>query len=378
MQSLNVADAGFSYIFRCIGAYYEGGIYFLLYILSLAFLCLYGGRAWKRVTGTADGAGIRSEDSFGSVDRNWKSVFLPQFILMVLTVYNPVFPVVLNSFFDVNKEYYRFLWMSPVIICTAAAGAVAAWDTATRGSDSSRADESGKKVDIKKDTCVAGLHKDFDMIRGVIASLFVICLLIAGGSYLYKDGYIVSPTVYHMPTEIPGVCAMIHDDADRRFSERKAAAAGTEEEESFEGADRAYPKAMFEYDYQMQVRQYDAGILLSCDREEYLRAVSGEVNYETAMEDGNYADRLLAVAGLGIEIDPDYFISALEHTGTEYIVVTTGSGKVSYLQGAGLSVIGETENHTVLHYEPEVPSVFSPADYSEVWRLTPQWYDFLI
>ena len=40
MQDLNIADAGFSYIFNCIGYYYEGNIYFLLYTEYL-YLQLY-------------------------------------------------------------------------------------------------------------------------------------------------------------------------------------------------------------------------------------------------------------------------------------------------------------------------------------------------
>jgi hypothetical protein len=181
-----------------------------------------------------------------------------------------------------------------------------------------------------------------------------------------------------MPTEIPEISEDIHKDAESRLPARLKEAEAVREDWEPAHSGKAYPKAMFEYDYQMQIRQYDAEILLSCDREQYMRAISGEVNYETAMEDGNYTDRLLAVTALGIRVDKERFISALEHTGTEYIVVTTGSGKVEYLKEAGLTVAGETENHTVLHYEPEEPRIFELAEYDEVWRLTPQWYDFLL
>ena len=55
MQELNIAEAGFGYIFKCIGAYYEGNIYFLLYIISLVFLALaVCGKRW--VSGAAGGA----------------------------------------------------------------------------------------------------------------------------------------------------------------------------------------------------------------------------------------------------------------------------------------------------------------------------------
>ena len=305
MQGLHIADAGFSYIFRCIGLYYEGNVYFLLYIASLVFLSFAGG---------------------GQDRRRMREIFLPQFILMAITVYNPVFPVALNSFFDVNKEYYRFLWMTPVIICMAAAGTVMVTDLAGNPGFGRSGGGAGAAA----------------AVRQWAAAVFILCLFAAGGSYLYKDGYIVSPTIYHMPDEIPGIAEMIHEDSDEE-----------------------YPRAMFEYDYNMMIRQYDASILLSCDRETYLDAMAGNVTYDTAMEDGAYIDRLLAVVGLNIRIDEDRFISALEHTHTEYVVVTTEDGMVPYLKRAGLTVVGETED-------------FELPDYSEVWCLTPQVYDFLL
>lgn len=361
MQDLNIADAGFTYIFNCISYYYEGNIYFLLYIVSLIFLC-----AGKVPSACASGKA--GEEAVRAFRKRMREIFLPQFVFMVLTVYNPVFPVILNSFFDVNKEYYRFLWMSPVIICICTAGVTAVWGSSG----------DGKDIDAKSKNGSGSLHNTNARVREVIAAAFLVCLLMAGGSYLYKDGYILSPDIYHMPSEIPEISEIIHEDAGSRLPARLEAAEASREGWEPEHSGKAYPMAMFEYDYQMQIRQYDAGILLACDREQYMRALAGEVTYETAMEEGNYIDRLLAVTALGIQIDKDRFISALEHTGTEYVIVTTASGKVPYLKKAGLSVVGETANHTVMHYEPEEPRIFELADYNEVWRLTPQWYDFLL
>lgn len=302
MQSLNIADAGFGYIFRCIGLYYEGNIYFLLYLLSLVFLSLASKKGEHRM----------------------RDIFLPQFILMAVTVYNPVFPVALNTFFDVNKEYYRFLWMSPVIICIAAAGTLII--TGCKGA-----------------------------VRQIVTCVFILCLLIAGGSFLYKGGYIASPTIYHVPTEIPEIADIIHEDSDEEF-----------------------PRAMLEFDYQMQIRQYDAGILLSCGREDYMRALAGEVTMDSALEEHNYIDRLLAVVALGIKLPGDRFRSALKHTDTSYVVVSSKGGMVPYLLDAGLVIAGETANHTVFRYDIEEPEEFELPDYSEVWRLHPKWFDIFM
>ena len=380
MQELNIAEAGFGYIFKCIGAYYEGNIYFLLYIISLVFLAFaVCGKRW--VSGAAGGAEDEDRHAGNRDMSRMGEIFLPQFIMMALTVYNPLFPVALNSFFDVNKEYYRFLWMSPVIICIAATGVLLIFDF-TGGEEQEEASEAvGKQDDNafgeknRKKQKENGLHKSKSGVRTLPAVVFFICLLIAGGTYLYRDGYIVSPNVYHMPTEIPEVAEIIHKDADQRLYFDS----DTDREEGVSPTcGNEYPRAMFEYDFQMQMRQYDAGILLSCDREQYLRALAGEVTYDTALEDGNYTDRLLAAVALGIRIPEDDLVSALENTGTEYIVVSTMGGMIPYYREAGLTVVGETANHTVLHYEAETPVRFTLPDYSEVWRLTPQWWDFLM
>ncbi len=300
MQSLNISESGFGYIFKCIGLYYEGNFYFLLYLAALAFIFIKGGRRMKEV-------------------------FIPQFIAMVLTVYNPLFPVALNSLFDVNKEYYRFLWMAPVVIAMSAVSVM----------------------------LITGYTKD--MIRGCGLFLFIACVFIACGSFLYKEGYIISPNIYHMPTEIPEVSRIIHEDSDRE-----------------------YPRALFEYDYNMLIRQYDGRILLSCDREAYLNAISGNLDYMKAMESEDDQDRLLAAIALNIRLPEDVFKESLERTDTEYVVVTTGNEITGYLKGLGFKEVGRTANHTVLHYDLKEEPEFELADYSEVWSLGPQLYDRLI
>ena len=353
MQELNIAEAGFGYIFKCIGAYYEGNIYFLLYIISLVFLALaVCGKRW--VSGAAGGAEDEDRHAGNRDMSRMGEIFLPQFIMMALTV------------------YYRFLWMSPVIICIAATGVLLIFDF-TGGEEQEEASEAvGKQDDNafgeknRNKQKENGLHKSKSGFRTLPAVVFFFCLLIAGGTYLYRDGYIVSPNVDHMPTEIPEVAEIIHKDADQRLYFDS----DTDREEGVSPTcGNEYPRAMFEYDFQMQMRQYDAGILLSCDREQYLRALAGEVTYDTALEDGNYTDRLLAAVALGIRIPEDDLVSALENTGTEYIVVSTMGGMIPYYMEAGLTVVGETANHTVLHYDLKDRKEFELADYSEVWKM---------
>ena len=323
MQSLNIAESGFGYIFRCIGLYYEGNIYFVLYIVSVVFLSLVPPVKGREQGVKCDG-------------RRMREIFLPQFIVMALTVYNPVFPVALNSFFDVNKEYYRFLWMAPVITCISVAGTVLVTEYAP-------AEGAGKNV-ARKGICTA----------------FILLLLIAGGRWLYSDGYIVSPNIYHVPTEIPEVADIIHRDAISREPED------------------LYPRAMMEYDYNMIMRQYDASILLACDREAYIDAITGVLDYETAMKDENYCNRLLAVVALGMRIPYDEFEKGLEETGTGYVVISKTNDMRQYLEVCGLEEVGQTENHVVMHYELKDYEPFTLADYHDLWYYNPEPIDFLM
>ncbi len=291
MQTLNVTEAGFSYIFKCLGYYSEGMAYMLLYLAALVFVAVKG-------------------------SRKERLIFLPQAAAALLTVFNPVFPVVLNRIFDVNKEYYRFFWVLPVITAIAFAAVRLVYDFSKTA------------------------------VRGVIAACLCLCIFVTAGTFIYEKGYSRAENIYKMPSELPQVARMIHRDSQVK-----------------------YPRVMLEYDYNMQMRQYDASILLACDREAYLNAVTGGLDYTTIMADENYYNRLLAVVALNMRLDKEDFLEGLDQTNTEYIVLTKGSDMIGYCRDMGLEVVGETLNHTVLHYDLKERKEFELADYSEVWKM---------
>ncbi|MCR5651523.1 MAG: hypothetical protein K6F86_10115 [Lachnospiraceae bacterium] len=291
MQTLNVNDAGFSYIFKCVGYYGEGTVYLLLYLVSLTLIAVKGGKKERLI-------------------------FLPQAAVMLLTFFNPVFPVVLNHFFDVNKEYYRFFWMLPVITAV-----------------------SFEAVNI-----VFDLSKN--AARAVVASLILVCIFGTAGNFIYEDGYGRIENLYQMPGELLQVCDIIHKDSKD-----------------------AFPKAMAEYDYSMQIRQYDASILLACDREQYIDAVTKGVDHDSLMSDEDYVSRLLAVVGCGVRTDPGAFLEGLEETDTEYVIITKGGDIDDFCREAGLLNVGQTANHVVYRYLQKEKTEFEPADYSDVWAM---------
>ena len=290
MQTLNINEEGLSYIFKCAGYYTEGCLYFAFYLIALIFVCVR--------------------------EKKGRQIFLPQAAMMLFTVFNPVFPLILIRIFDVNNEYYRFFWMLPVLILISYASVIIV-------------------CDIPKTA-----------VRKVIASAALVCIFISGGVFIYENGYVKAENIYKMPSELPQIVDMIHKDSDVK-----------------------YPRVMFEYDYHMQVRQYDASILLPCDREAYLNAVSGKLNYPVITEDADYYNRLLAVVALNMKLDRETFLEGMDQTNTEYIVLTNGSDMINYLKDMGLKVVGSTVNHTVLHYDLKDRKEFEIADYSEIWEM---------
>ncbi len=153
MQTLRVEDAGLAYIFRCVAEYSGGCWYLALYVLALIYICRKAGREEKQLfTGSA--------------------------IMLALTVYNPVFPLILARFFDVNKEYYRFLWITPV--CIVVPYAMVLWTGCRRNA-------------VEKLITAAGF-----------------CLILAGsGVWLYTGGYIPANT-YKVDAEVFEVSELIH------------------------------------------------------------------------------------------------------------------------------------------------------------------------
>ena len=212
MQTLSVAEYGLYYMQMCLQYYTEHCAYFLFYAAALLFLVIKG-------------------------TKREKQIFIPSAVLLLLTVFNPVFPVIINHIFDVNKEYYRFFWIPPVVILV---------------------------------SFVASRLTEFHTgAKKAVTIVLLAVILIVSGNYVYQNEYVKSPNIYKMPTEIPTISQMIHEDSKVE-----------------------YPRAVFEYDFNMLMRQYDAQILLAADREAYLNAVSGQLTMETILSNENYVNRL--------------------------------------------------------------------------------------
>ena len=102
---------------------------------------------------------------------------------------------------------------------------------------------------------------------------------------------------------------------------------------------------------------------------EALEAASQGLPYtEEMLEDEAHPQyRLLASLVRLQPVDREAFIDALEATKTEYVVLSKGNPRDTFLMSAGLKKIAETESHAVYRYEVKEPYDFELVDYSVVY-----------
>ncbi|MCR4591310.1 MAG: hypothetical protein K5668_10885 [Lachnospiraceae bacterium] len=288
MQSISVAGDGILYLFKCIALFNGSALYLPLYLLGLIFIAVKG-------------------------DREMKRFFLWPGAVILLTVYNPLLPLVINRFFDVNKEYYRFMWITPVCIEIAF---------------------------LSVCYCMRS-----DKSRGwrIISFIGIILLLMGAGTFIYDEGYTPKENVYKIPNEVIAVSKMIRNNTDMK-----------------------YPVAVMDRDMQMEIRQYDATILLACDRTQYLDFLAGTEQDELTEEKNEYVDRLLSVIAKYEDIDKDSFREALNKTNTQFVVVEKISPMLKYLSDAGLTSVGTTGTRVIYKFELDDPLYFELADYSRM------------
>lgn len=289
MQSVSVAGDGILFLFKCIALYNGGSIYLLLYFALLILIAVKG-------------------------DRAMKEVFLYPGIIILFTVYNPLLPLVIDRIFDINKEYYRFMWITPVCILMAAAAA----------------------YHIMQEGKTKGWR--------ILTFLGILLIFAGAGSFTFAGGYTPCENVYKIPNEVMAVSRMIRDNTDMK-----------------------YPVAVMDRDMQMEIRQYDATILLACDRTQYLNFL-GDVDEDALTEEKNeYVDRLLSVIAKHEAIDKDSFREALNNTNTQFVVVEKISPMLKYLNDAGLEYVGTTGSRVIFKFELDEPKYLDLADYSEIW-----------
>ena len=286
MQGVNVFENGIGYLHKCLSLYTSGTGYFVMYLIAVLIILIKGGKRDRQL-------------------------FIPSSAVLLVTVYNPFVPLILDRIFDVSSEYYRLFWIAPVIILVPYA--------ATLVIDSAPA-KGGRTVTL----------------------ILVLAMFVLGGNFVYAKGIDVADNIYKIPDELIETAGIIHADS------------GTE-----------YAKVFYEYEYNMEIRQYDPKILLCIDREEYIYAMNYSYTDEMLKDEDRPTNVILAALVRNQKIDGDDFTKALDKTGTSYIVLTKGHPKAAFVKGEGLYEIGRTDTHVIYKYDLKEPQEYSLVDYSD-------------
>ena len=286
MQGVNVFENGIGYLHKCLELYMSGTGYLLLYLCAVIFILIKG-------------------------SRRDKELFLPQAALLLVTVFNPVVPLLLDKIFDVAGEYYRLFWIAPAVII----------------------------VPYVATTLINDMPGRYE--KGV-AALLVTAMFVLGGNFVYAKGVDMAQNMFKIPDELIEISEMIHEDS------------GSE-----------YAKAFFEYEYNMEIRQYDPKILLCIDREEYLYAMNYSYTDQMLADEETPTNRILALLVRNQNIEPEDFAGALERSQTEYVVLTKGHPQAAFVKRAGLYEIGQTATHIIYRYDLKQPITYELVDYSD-------------
>lgn len=353
MQNLFIKELGIKYLSECLNRY-NGNTGFVLLYLCLVIFIVYKWFSIKKQSSKCDSNADIIDNSLDNANNEFnicKSnndeykqlrmellTFVPLTIIMVITVFNPVFPVILAKFTDVSNEYYRFFWIVPVIILipymfTKLASKVFRLDD--------RALNEGDNAD--KGESIDNISEKKDLSKNLIV-LFIIAVLFAS-SIVYIREFKIAENIYKVPDELIDVVEIIHNDSEYE-----------------------YAKAYFDYEYNMMVRQYDPKMLLTIDRENYIFAATNDYSTDEIYDNEHPEYRILAALFRYQPVDNDTLKEGFDLTGTEYIVLQNGSTNIQRLLSIGLTEVAVTESHTILKYSLLERKPFELVDYSEVYE----------
>ena len=121
-------------------------------------------------------------------------------------------------------------------------------------------------------------------------------------------------------------------------------------EEAGEGTVRV----VFEPDFNLIVRQYDASFELVLDRDMVLtyqgsNTVSTDALTEQEIEDETKI--LQIITQMDLSLDLKEFYRSLREMNAEYIVLSSSSAAVSYVETAGCIPVREVEGHIIFRVE---------------------------
>lgn len=224
------------------------------------------------------------------------AIFFPYTLFLFLTIYNPIIVKYFYSLIGSATVYYRFFWLLPV------SAVIAYW-------------------------CVKAVYITKNMLlRFFTGAILILAIFLAGVPIKKIPQELILPDNYFkMPDALLTICQIIHDDS---------------EDES--------PRIVIDASLHMLVRQYDASLILTVDRDNMLRH-SGSTTVYADQASQAYKDQAIlldAVQG-GRMPSPEAFDSIIQKTDTDYIIITAANQAADALTNLGYTNLGEHDGYLI-------------------------------
>lgn len=217
-------------------------------------------------------------------------------LFLFATIYNPILIYLVYAHFNQDEVYYRFFWLLPVNIVIAYMGTLCIEKT------------SGYPA------------------KTGLAVIILCAVLLLGKSGINTTEFFKIPdNLFKVSDEALELSEYIHGNA-------------TDEN----------PRIAISSDLLMIIRQYDASLLLTLDRD-YVLCWLGSPLFQGLSANNNYTAQkeIMDVIYGGNVSNPDEFREALKSTSTQYIIFHKSVNIQDFLQIEGYQYVAETENYLV-------------------------------
>ncbi len=275
MAGVTIQELGLRFVDACMRLYWSSCWYPLLFVVGLICTLIWGRKRNSRI-------------------------FIGYTLFLLLTVYNPLVVKYMIPRFKFENEYYRFIWILPVVPAVAYYGV----------------------------RLVTMFKKKW--LRVLLAIAVSVGFMILGNPL---DGVVtnfaMTENIYKVPNDLRAVCDVIHQNQENDF-----------------------PRVVFDNGLNSIVRQYDAGIATVISRNASIYR-AGSTVAGTYDEDSSFYKRqkaLLDVIDYHIYEDKEGFRSALKKSKTDFIVTLTEQTDNEWLTDCGCELIAQTESHLIYKY----------------------------
>lgn len=275
MAGVTIQELGLRFVDACMRLYWSSCWYPLLFVVGLICTLIWGRKRNSRI-------------------------FIGYTLFLLLTVYNPLVVKYMIPRFKFENEYYRFIWILPVVPAVAYYGV----------------------------RLVTMFKKKW--LRVLLAIAVSVGFMILGNPL---DGVVtnfaMTENIYKVPNDLRAVCDVIHQNQENDF-----------------------PRVAFDNGLNSIVRQYDAGIATVISRNASIYR-AGSTVAGTYDEDSSFYKRqkaLLDVIDYHIYEDKEGFRSALKKSKTDFIVTLTEQTDNEWLTDCGCELIAQTESHLIYKY----------------------------